>query len=46
MAQLFVNDVKFLRIIPMKKKSEAPTTLMELIQDIGIPSVLHTDGAK
>jgi len=30
----------------MKKKSEAPSTLLELIQGIGIPSVLRTDGAK
>ncbi len=46
MAQLFVNDIKFLRIFPMKKKSDAPSTLLELIQDIGIPSAIHTDGAK
>jgi transposase len=46
MAQLFVNDVKYLRIMPMRKKSEAGLALLELIQDIGIPSALHTDGAK
>jgi transposase len=46
MAQLFVNDIKNLRIMPMRKKSEAGSALLELIQDIGIPSVIHTDGAK
>jgi hypothetical protein len=46
MAQLFVNDVKFLRIFPMKRKSEAASTLIQLIQDIGIPSHIHTDGAR
>jgi transposase len=46
MAQLFVNDIKYLRIMPMRKKSEAGSALLELIQDIGIPSVIHTDGAK
>ncbi len=46
MAQLFVNDVKYLRIMPMQKKSEAGSALLELIQDIGIPSAIHTDGAK
>jgi hypothetical protein len=46
MAQLFMNDVKYLRIMPMKKKSDAGSALLELLQDIGIPSALHTDGAK
>jgi hypothetical protein len=46
MAQLFINDIKYLRIMPMRKKSEAGSALLELIQDIGIPSVIHTDGAK
>jgi hypothetical protein len=46
MAQLFVNDIKYLRIMLMRKKSEAGSALLELIQDIGISSVIHTDGAK
>jgi len=46
MAQLYVNDIKYMRIMPMKKKSEAPFTLQELIQDIGVPAALHCDGAK
>ena len=46
MAQLFVNDIKYLRIMPMQKKLDAGSALLELIQDIGIPSAIHTDGAK
>ncbi len=30
----------------MKTKSEAPDTLIKLMQDIGIPSHLHSDDAK
>jgi hypothetical protein len=37
MAQLFINDIKYLRIMPMRKKSEAGSALLELIQDIHIP---------
>jgi hypothetical protein len=45
MAQLFINDIQYTRVFPMKRKSEAGLTLQELIQDIGIPSALHCDGA-
>jgi hypothetical protein len=46
LAQLYVNDIKYMRIMPMKRKSEAPFTLQELIQDVGVPAALHCDGAK
>jgi len=46
MGQIFVNDVSFTRLIPMKLKSDAGDALAEFIQDVGIPSVLHTDDAK
>jgi hypothetical protein len=46
MAQLYVNDIKYMCIMPMKKKSEAPFTLQKLIQDIGVPAAIHCDGAK
>jgi hypothetical protein len=46
MAKLYVNDVKFIRVYPMKKKSVAAFTLQELIQGIGIPAGLHCDGAQ
>jgi hypothetical protein len=46
MGQLFVNDIGFTHFIPMKSKADAGHALLEFIQDIGIPSALHTDDAK
>jgi hypothetical protein len=46
MAQTFVNDIRYMSIFPMKQKSEAGNTLLELIQDIGIPLALHCDGTQ
>ncbi len=46
MAQLYVNDAKYMRIMPMRRKADAHHTLQELIQDIGIPAAIHCDGAK
>jgi hypothetical protein len=45
MAQLFVNNIKFMIIMPMEHKSEASNALLELILDIGILASLHCDGA-
>jgi hypothetical protein len=45
-AQLLVSDFGYLIFCPQKRKSEAPYSLQELIQDVGIPSHIHTDGAK
>jgi hypothetical protein len=45
-AQIFANDIGYMYLTPMKSKSEAPYALNEFIQDIGIPSQLHTDEAK
>lgn len=46
MAQLYVNDIQYTCVFPMKKKSEAGLTLQELIQGVGIPSALHCNGAE
>ena len=46
MGQIFVNDIGYTYLTPMKLKSQAGHALLEFIQDIGIPSALHTDGAK
>jgi hypothetical protein len=46
MGQLYVNDIDFVKFIPMEKKSDAPDTLVEFCQDIGIPSKLHSDNAN
>jgi hypothetical protein len=39
-------DLGYAKFTPMKLKSEAPQALKELIQDVGIPKEIHTDGAK
>jgi hypothetical protein len=46
MGQIFVNDIDFVKHIPMQTKSQAGDALVEFIQDVGIPSDLHTDNAK
>jgi len=46
MAQVFANDVDYVKLIPMRRKGEAGDSLVEFIQDTGIPSELHTDMAK
>jgi len=46
MAQLYTNDVDFTKVFPMRNKSDAPDTLISFMQDVGIPSVLHTDDAR
>ena len=44
-AQVFVNDTDFVRVYPMKSKGDAGLALMDLIQEVGVPSELHTDNA-
>ena len=46
MAQIFVNNVDFVKLIPMRRKAEAGDSLVEFIQDVGIPSEMHTDMSK
>ena len=46
MGQICVNDLDFLHFILMHTKSEAGDALAEFIQDVGIPSALHTNEAK
>jgi hypothetical protein len=46
MGQIYTNDINFTKFIPMKKKSDAPDTLLAFMQDVGIPSDLHSDDAK
>ncbi len=45
-AQLFVTDFGYIKFSPMKLKSEAGYALQKLIQDVGIPEHIHSDGAK
>ena len=46
MGQIFVNDIGYTYLTPMRLKSEAPNALLEFIQNVGIPSAIHTDEAK
>ncbi len=41
-----MTDFGYGKFTAMKFKSEAGYALRELIQDVGIPSHIHTDGAK
>ena len=44
--QLFITDFGYAKFVPMRTKAEAGYALKELIQDVGIPKEIHTDGAK
>jgi hypothetical protein len=46
MGQMYTNDAHFTKFYPMKTKSEAPNTLISFMQDIGIPSDLHSSNAS
>ena len=43
---IFVNNLGFSHIVPMKSKSEAGNALTEFFEDKGVPTIMHTDGAK
>jgi len=45
MAQIYVNDLSFAKMYPMKAKSDTSDTLKKFIQDVGIPHALHSDDA-
>jgi hypothetical protein len=40
-AQVFVSNIDFCRLIPMRRKAEAGDASVEFIQDIGIPQTLE-----
>jgi len=45
MAQLYINDLSFVKCYPMKQKSDAPDTLVRFIQEVSIPHAIHSDDA-
>ena len=45
-AQIFANHHRFLYVVPMHAKSEAPHALKNFIDDIGRPETIVTDNAK
>ncbi len=46
MAQLYVNDLGFTKVYPMKTKTETSVSLSAFIHEVGIPDSLHSDNAK
>jgi hypothetical protein len=46
MAQLYINDMGFTKMYPMKSKSDTADSLSVLIHEVGIPSAIHSDNAK
>jgi len=46
MGQMFTNNIHFTKFYPMRVKSDAPDTMIQFMQDISIPSELHSDDAK
>jgi hypothetical protein len=44
--QLWTNDIGFYHFTGMRSKSEAPNSLDEFVQHVGIPSGIVTDDAK
>jgi hypothetical protein len=46
MGQLYANNIDFTKFYPMRHNGEASDTLIAFIQDIGIPSGLHSDNTK
>jgi hypothetical protein len=45
-AQLYVNDLGFTKVYPMSSKSDVADTLLAFIQEVCIPSAIHSDDAK
>ena len=41
-----MNHLGFSHIVPMKSKSEAGNALTEFFEDKGVPTIMHTDGAR
>ncbi len=46
MAQLYINDIGYTKIYPMKLKSDASDSLLAFIHEVGIPSGVHSYDAK
>jgi hypothetical protein len=46
MGKRYTNDVKCMHFFPIQAKSQVGDTLLEFVQEIGVPCSLHTDDAK
>jgi hypothetical protein len=45
MGQLYTNDMDFTKIYPNQRENGAADALIRFMQDVGIPSGLHSDNA-
>ena len=45
-AQIFSTDIEFTYNVPMAKESDAGKALQQFFEDVGVPTMLHTDNAK
>jgi hypothetical protein len=45
MAQIYRNDLSFVKVYPMQAKSNTADTLSAFIHDVGIPHMIHSDDA-
>ena len=46
MAQIYTNDIRFVKTNPMSSKSETTETLLSFIHHISIPASIHSDYSK
>ena len=45
-AQLFINELRYLHIVLLKSKSEAPAALRNFFDNVGLPDLIISDNAK
>lgn len=45
-AQIFVNEYRYVLVIPLRTKSDAPAALRMFLDNVGLPEVIVSDNAK
>jgi len=45
-AQIFINEYRYIHVVPMKGKGEAPYALRSFFDTIGLPDLIISDNAK
>jgi transposase InsO family protein len=46
MAQIFTNDIHFMKTYPMSSKGDTSDALLSFIHHVGVPASIHSDDAK
>jgi hypothetical protein len=46
MAQIYTNDIQFMKTYPMASKSDTSESLLSFMHHVGIPASIHSDYAK